>query len=591
MKKYFLAVLFMALLPIIHACGGGSNLGSADTGTVTMRLAWDAEAPVSLAGAAADTATAPLEIGRGRPTVAPVGVVTVRVRVTGPGMAEMNKDFPAGNGSGVFDGIPVGSSRILTALGLDGGGVAIYQGEVTNITIVKGQIHDCGVVTMHRINNTPPAANAGPDQSVATSVQVTLNGTGSSDPDNNPLTYAWSLTSKPVGSAAAITNTTSATATFTPDVAGSYTVQLIVNDGTVDSSPDTMVVTATSGGNRPPVANAGPDQSVALGRQVTLTGSGSSDPDNNPLTYLWSLITKPTSSTAAISNATSVTAYVTPDVVGSYTVQLVVNDGVANSAADAMVVTAATGNLPPIANAGADQAVATGAQVTLDGSGSSDPESHVLTYAWSLTSKPAGSSATISNPTSINASLIPGTSGSYTVQLVVNDGTNNSSPDTMVVTAATVNTTGLIPDSGQTTSYTATFGEDHDYLIHPPAFTDNGNGTVTDNITGLVWQQKDDAVTRIWSSAVNYCDTLVLAGYYDWRLPSKRELMDIVNYGRSNPSIDSAVFTNTSANYYWSATSVATTTDYLWVVGFEYGSAAKYIKSSTLNTRCVRGGP
>ena len=69
------------------------------------------------------------------------------------------------------------------------------------------------------------------------------------------------------------------------DRAGSYTVQLIVNDGKVDSLPDQVVINQ----NSPPTANGGPDKSVAVTTTVTLDGSGSIDVDGDPLTYQWSL--------------------------------------------------------------------------------------------------------------------------------------------------------------------------------------------------------------------------------------------------------------------------------------------------------------
>ena len=81
------------------------------------------------------------------------------------------------------------------------------------------------------------------------------------------------------------------------DVLGSYVVQLIVNDGTVDSAPDTVAITATTPPpvNTAPVANAGPDQlGVVTGATVNLDGSLSSDVDLDTLTYAWTLTTVPT---------------------------------------------------------------------------------------------------------------------------------------------------------------------------------------------------------------------------------------------------------------------------------------------------------
>jgi hypothetical protein len=68
-------------------------------------------------------------------------------------------------------------------------------------------------------------------------------------------------------------------------------------------------------------------------------------------------------------------------------------------------------------------------------------------------------------------------------------------------------TLAKLPDTGQVTDYTPTFGEDSDYTINPPAYTVNGNGTVTDQVTGLMWQQTDGG-EMTWSSAVTYCQNL-----------------------------------------------------------------------------------
>jgi hypothetical protein len=129
--------------------------------------------------------------------------------------------------------------------------------------------------------NLPPMADAGADQTVKVGDQVTLNGSGSSDADGDPLTYRWSFASRPAGSAANLNTTNPVQPTFVVDKPGSYTVKLIVNDGHEDSAPDTVTISTV---NSPPVANAGLDQSVVLGTPVTLDGSSSSDADEDPLT-------------------------------------------------------------------------------------------------------------------------------------------------------------------------------------------------------------------------------------------------------------------------------------------------------------------
>jgi hypothetical protein len=86
--------------------------------------------------------------------------------------------------------------------------------------------------------NTPPTADAGPDQGTYVGNAVMLDGSASSDPDFDPITYAWAFSSQPVGSTATLSGVDSAYPTFIPDLPGTYTAQLIVNDGYAASTPD-----------------------------------------------------------------------------------------------------------------------------------------------------------------------------------------------------------------------------------------------------------------------------------------------------------------------------------------------------------------
>ena len=192
-----------------------------------------------------------------------------------------------------------------------------------------------------------PIANAGPNQTVSIGSTVTVNGSGSSNPSGvGTLTYAWAFVSKPQGSNAQLTGANNVMATFVVDVAGNYVLSLTVSNGI---GSDTSTVTISTS-NSPPVANAGPNQTVAVGSTVTLNGSGSSDVDGNPLTYKWTLIAKPASSVATLTNATSVSPTFVADTAGTYVAQLIVNDGKVDSAPATVQIT--TGNTAPVANAG-----------------------------------------------------------------------------------------------------------------------------------------------------------------------------------------------------------------------------------------------
>ena len=162
---------------------------------------------------------------------------------------------------------------------------------------------------------------------------------------------------------------------------------------------------------------------------------------------------------------------------------------------------------------------------------------------------------------------------------------------TIVDTSPHVGPTIKLPDTGQTLDFTSTYGEDSDYTINPPSYTNNSDGTVTDNNTNLMWQMEDDNVQRNWNDAISYCSNLFLAGHSDWRLSDYYELLDIVNYGNFNPAIDSTYFPNTNSSgvsAYWSSTTCRR--GGAWKVAFYGGEVYNRTESDNNYVRCVRGG-
>ncbi len=164
-----------------------------------------------------------------------------------------------------------------------------------------------------------------------------------------------------------------------------------------------------------------------------------------------------------------------------------------------------------------------------------------------------------------------------------------------------------LPDTGQTKCYDGSGaevpcdgatcpGQDGSYATGCPSegrFTDNGDGTVTDNCTGLMWQ-KDTAPERYtWCNALSYCENLSLGGglvaWDDWRLPNVQELQSIVDYGRTGPAID-PVF-GAFSTVCWSSTSIADTPGYAWHVVFSNGSVGGGGKDVVIYARAVRSGP
>jgi len=144
--------------------------------------------------------------------------------------------------------------------------------------------------------NRAPIARITLNGSGGLGTPTTLSGSGSTDIDHDELEFAWSLTGSPEGSVAAISNSTSETAAFIPDIAGTYTFSLVLSDGEYSSN---VAIAWMSTINRPPIAIAGENQSIHAGESFVLNGSDSSDPDNDELTYLWTNnVTSETSSNA-----------------------------------------------------------------------------------------------------------------------------------------------------------------------------------------------------------------------------------------------------------------------------------------------------
>ena len=130
-----------------------------------------------------------------------------------------------------------------------------------------------------------------------------------------------------------------------------------------------------------------------------------------------------------------------------------------------------------------------------------------------------------------------------------------------------------LPDTGQTSDYTPTFGEDADYSINPPFYVNNGNGTTTDTVTGLVWQRTDGGEMTI-ENARTYVTTLNLGGFTNWRLPTAHESFSILNMDKLNPSQDIVYFPNTTAEYWWTSDVQSNDANKIWATNSGGGIGA-----------------
>ncbi len=144
-----------------------------------------------------------------------------------------------------------------------------------------------------------------------------------------------------------------------------------------------------------------------------------------------------------------------------------------------------------------------------------------------------------------------------------------------------------LPDTGQVISYTTIFGEDSDYSNNPLSYTDNSNGTVSDNVTGLVWQQNEVMSTTTKITATAYCNDLVLGSSTDWYLPTSHELFSLVDLSTGNPPLSSTYFASSiSDGYWWSSTPQVSDTTKYWVVNAGGGIGPK--PEADFYMRCVR---
>lgn len=315
------------------------------------------------------------------------------------------------------------SSAVMPTLTILEHGVYVVQ-----LIVNDGKVDSVADTVNLEVGNVKPVANAGVDQNNDPGNPIQLDGSLSSDVDGDLLSYSWRIVSAPDNSVATIVNANSVNPTITPDQYGIYTIELVVNDGMLNSDPDIMVINTL---NSRPVADAGRDHAVRVNDLARLDGSGSSDADGDPLTYSWSVLSKPADSNASLDDPLIVGPGITIDKAGVYVLQLIVNDGIQNSEPDTVVVS--TINVRPIAEAGTPQTKYVGDKVSLNGSESYDPDGDNINYLWALTTKPAGSTATLVNSAAVNPEFTADKEGTYIAQLIVNDGVLDSEPDTVTI--------------------------------------------------------------------------------------------------------------------------------------------------------------
>jgi len=184
--------------------------------------------------------------------------------------------------------------------------------------------------------------------------------------------------------------------------------------------------------NRPPVANAGADQTITLPiNSILLNGTGSNDPDGTIATYAWSKISGPNAGTIATANA--VTTNVTGLTQGVYQYRLQVTDNSGATAADTVQVTVnAAPNQPPVVSAGADQTITLPINTVVLSGSANDPDGTITTYAWSKISGPNAGAIATANAVTTNVTGL--TQGVYRFRLQVTDNSGATADATVQVT-------------------------------------------------------------------------------------------------------------------------------------------------------------
>ncbi len=369
--------------------------------------------------------------------------------------------------------------------------------------------------------NQPPVSKAGSDATITLPTSsVTLNGSGT-DADGSISKYAWTKVSGP---AATISSASSASTTVTGLTEGTYVFRLTVTDNSNATATDDVTVTvkAATPNNPtvPKIANAGADRSITTS-STTLDGSGSVNPDGPIYAYTWAQISGPSTAGLADPKAKSTTASNLKT--GKYSFSLTIWDHNWRPQADTMVLTVSVDATQPppskpagkIADAGADKTITLPTNsLTLDGSGSVNPDGPIYAWTWAQISGP--STATIANAKAQSTTASNLKAGTYRFSLTIWDHNWRPQADTMQVV---VNNGTTQPTPGKI----ANAGDDRTITLPVSSLTLDGSGSVNPNgpIYAWTWRQISGPVNATLANAKAESTTasgLTKAGTYRFSL-------------------------------------------------------------------------